>query len=139
MNSLLRVVLNNSKINITLQSKHLSNNLPSFRQYSINQSSRYSRRVFDRSIVSAGTLRVFTKYNLPSSFLSPSQPFATIADNDDGDPTFANLPATLAVPEVWPHLPVIAIRKNPTFPRFMKIIEVSCRHTMPTIASSLMS
>lgn len=35
------------------------------------------------------------------------------------------LPATVAVPEVWPHLPVIATRRNPVFPRFMKIIEVS--------------
>lgn len=34
------------------------------------------------------------------------------------------LPATVAVPEVWPHLPVIATRRNPVFPRFMKIIEV---------------
>lgn len=35
------------------------------------------------------------------------------------------LPATVAIPEVWPHLPVIATRRNPVFPRFMKIIEVS--------------
>lgn len=36
-----------------------------------------------------------------------------------------HLPATVAVPEVWPHLPVIATRRNPVFPRFMKIIEVN--------------
>lgn len=35
-----------------------------------------------------------------------------------------HLPATVAVPDVWPHLPVIATRRNPVFPRFMKIIEV---------------
>lgn len=34
------------------------------------------------------------------------------------------LPATVAVPEVWPHLPLLAIRRNPVFPRFMKILEV---------------
>lgn len=34
------------------------------------------------------------------------------------------LPATVAVPEVWPHLPVIAINKNLVFPRFIKLIEV---------------
>lgn len=34
------------------------------------------------------------------------------------------LPATVAVPEVWPHLPVIAISRNIVFPRFIKLIEV---------------
>lgn len=36
-----------------------------------------------------------------------------------------HLPATVAIPEVWPHLPVIATKRNPVFPRFMKILEVS--------------
>ncbi|KAM7356897.1 lon protease homolog, mitochondrial isoform 2-T2 [Cochliomyia hominivorax] len=35
------------------------------------------------------------------------------------------LPATVAVPEVWPHVPLLATRRNPVFPRFMKILEVS--------------
>lgn len=35
-----------------------------------------------------------------------------------------HLPATVAIPEVWPHLPVIATKRNPVFPRFMKILEV---------------
>lgn len=35
------------------------------------------------------------------------------------------LPATVAVPEVWPHLPVIAVSRNIVFPRFIKLIEVS--------------
>lgn len=34
------------------------------------------------------------------------------------------LPATVAVPDVWPHVPLLAMRKNPLFPRFMKIVEV---------------
>lgn len=37
----------------------------------------------------------------------------------------ASLPATVVVPEVWPHLPVIAINRNPVFPRFIKLIEIS--------------
>ncbi|XP_034656482.1 lon protease homolog, mitochondrial isoform X4 [Drosophila subobscura] len=37
----------------------------------------------------------------------------------------SNLPATLAVPDVWPHVPLIAMRRNPLFPRFIKIVEVS--------------
>lgn len=40
--------------------------------------------------------------------------------------SFSNqLPATVAIPEVWPHLPVIAAKRNPVFPRFMKILEVT--------------
>lgn len=40
-------------------------------------------------------------------------------------PVMHNLPATMAVPEVWPNVPVIAINRNPVFPRFIKIIEIS--------------
>lgn len=36
-----------------------------------------------------------------------------------------HLPATVAIPEVWPFLPCIATSRNPVFPRFMKIIEAS--------------
>lgn len=36
----------------------------------------------------------------------------------------AQLPATVAVPDVWPHLPVIAISRNIVFPRFIKLVEV---------------
>jgi hypothetical protein len=35
-----------------------------------------------------------------------------------------HLPATVAIPEVWPYLPCIAVTRNPVFPRFMKILEV---------------
>ena len=35
------------------------------------------------------------------------------------------LPATVAVPEVWPHVPLLATKRNPVFPRFMKILEVA--------------
>nr|XP_053612067.1 lon protease homolog, mitochondrial isoform X2 [Plodia interpunctella] len=44
----------------------------------------------------------------------------------DETPLFSNqLPATVAVPEVWPQVPVIAINRNPVFPRFIKLIEIS--------------
>ncbi|KAG7196808.1 hypothetical protein KM043_016921 [Ampulex compressa] len=36
-----------------------------------------------------------------------------------------SLPATVVVPEVWPHIPVIAINRNPVFPRFIKLIELT--------------
>lgn len=141
MNSLLRVVLRNSKLNFFGQSKHLNNNLTSIRQYSINLSSRYSRRCFDGALISSGTLRVSAKNRLPTSFLLSSKSFVTIQDDgsdddlSDDDTKSSHLPATVAVPEVWPHLPVIAIRNNPIFPRFMKLVEVSLTLVCRLIAS----
>ena len=62
--------------------------------------------------------------------------------NDDGDdfiepatetadksteldfPVVHSLPATVVVPEVWPHVPLIAVNRNPVFPRFIKLLEV---------------
>ncbi|XP_076748659.1 lon protease homolog, mitochondrial isoform X2 [Xylocopa sonorina] len=53
----------------------------------------------------------------------PSDPTNGTTEDDLGDP--ASLPATVVVPEVWPHVPVIAINRNPVFPRFIKLIELS--------------
>lgn len=58
--------------------------------------------------------------------------FCSKRDPDDEEPVVdpepvsfsSQLPATVAIPEVWPHLPVIATKRNPVFPRFMKILEV---------------
>uniref|UniRef100_A0A2A4JX53 Lon protease homolog, mitochondrial n=1 Tax=Heliothis virescens TaxID=7102 RepID=A0A2A4JX53_HELVI len=47
-------------------------------------------------------------------------------EHKDETPLFSSqLPATVAVPEVWPQVPVIAINRNPVFPRFIKLIEIS--------------
>lgn len=59
--------------------------------------------------------------------------FATKGNgNDDdyshhGDEPYSppQLPAAVVVPEVWPHVPVIAISKNIVFPRFIKLIEIT--------------
>lgn len=45
--------------------------------------------------------------------------------NRNEDEFNTQLPATVAVPEVWPHVPVIAINRNLVFPRFIKLIEVT--------------
>ena len=34
-------------------------------------------------------------------------------------------PATQVVPDVWPHLPLIAVSRSPIFPRFITQLEVS--------------
>lgn len=135
MNSLLRLAFKSSKCNAFTQSKHLP-----IRQYSIS----YSRRWINQNVRFGGTAvpTVFPRHKLPTSFLIPSRTFAKRRngaehndfDEDDDDDDFdadsepnlseSFLPATVAVPEVWPHLPVIAINKNPIYPRFMRIIEV---------------
>ncbi|XP_029174881.1 lon protease homolog, mitochondrial isoform X2 [Nylanderia fulva] len=53
--------------------------------------------------------------------------FATKSDGNGDQPGdySASLPATVVVPEVWPYVPVIAINRNPVFPRFIKLIEIS--------------
>ena len=52
-------------------------------------------------------------------------PTTTISESDASGPIIHSLPATMSVPDVWPNVPVIAINRNPVFPRFIKIIEVS--------------
>lgn len=39
----------------------------------------------------------------------------------------------VTVPEVWPQVPVIAIARNPVFPKFIKIVEVSDPHLVSLI------
>lgn len=46
-------------------------------------------------------------------------------DHGGSGPVIHSLPATMTVPEIWPNVPVIAINRNPVFPRFIKIIEVT--------------
>lgn len=48
---------------------------------------------------------------------------------DDNYNPHTALPATVVVPEVWPHVPVIALSRNIVFPRFIKLIEL----TNPTL------
>lgn len=45
--------------------------------------------------------------------------------SDNEYSTHQSLPATVVVPEVWPHLPLIAVNRNPVFPRFIKLIEIT--------------
>lgn len=40
-------------------------------------------------------------------------------------PTPQILPAAMQVPEEFPYMPIVAISRNPVFPRFIKIVELS--------------
>lgn len=53
----------------------------------------------------------------------PSPPEAS--ENDDILPSHQSLPANIVVPEVYPFVPLIAVNRNPVFPRFIKLLEVS--------------
>ncbi|XP_041781473.1 lon protease homolog, mitochondrial isoform X2 [Anopheles merus] len=74
------------------------------------------------------------QFVLRSGWTVGSRSFCSKKDPNPDDPVepsaesvnYTNqLPATVAIPEVWPHLPVIATKRNPVFPRFMKILEVT--------------
>ncbi|KAL4709466.1 hypothetical protein ACJJTC_012803 [Scirpophaga incertulas] len=66
-----------------------------------------------------GSLRLY-------STKSKNDPSEDEPEVKEDTPIFSNhLPATVAVPEVWPQVPVIAINRNPVFPRFIKLIEIS--------------
>ena len=74
---------------------------------------------------------VISKYNLVNtnvSYLTKGLSFrgycAPSRDEGIGGSEFPNLPAPMTVPDVWPSVPVLAISRNPVFPRFIKIIEV---------------
>jgi Lon-like ATP-dependent protease len=52
---------------------------------------------------------------------NPEESVQTAANDFGGSHALA----PMTVPEVWPQVPVIAINRNPVFPRFIKIIEIS--------------
>ncbi|KAG8181734.1 hypothetical protein JTE90_028273 [Oedothorax gibbosus] len=62
-------------------------------------------------------------------------------DSDAPEPTLQNYPTsqqmgaltTMTVPETWPTVPLIAVSRNPVFPKFIKIIEVTNPQLMDLI------
>lgn len=64
------------------------------------------------------------------------------ADGDGGDeapdsPPQMSALTPMLVPEVFPNVPLIAVNRNPVFPRFIKIIEVIHTHTHSNIYISI--
>ncbi|CAD7082598.1 unnamed protein product [Hermetia illucens] len=124
--------------------RYVSHNIRIRSNFSFDQSRKFSSNVFPRQTVVANgrrgylaqlssptalsvrnsravfplTTRMFCSKPEKDEIVSPA------AEGPDGqvDP---QLPATVAVPEVWPHLPLLATRRNPVFPRFMKILEIT--------------
>ncbi|XP_046395848.1 lon protease homolog, mitochondrial isoform X2 [Ischnura elegans] len=94
-----------------------------------------SRRNHSISFPSAAFQRSFLPtsscYTMPARYCSGQKP----SSNDEGESSDSTvevedqaphtLPATVIVPEVWPNVPLIAVNRNPVFPRFIKMIEIS--------------
>lgn len=89
---------------------------------------KFGRLITNRALIShTSRTSACLNYNNTRLFCSQRKP-----DDEDNPETTINeedlypnhLPATVAIPEVWPHVPVIAMKRNPVFPRFMKILEV---------------
>ncbi|CAH0757917.1 unnamed protein product [Diatraea saccharalis] len=94
----------------------------STRYYSLIKNSRicwYSNNGFWPVQKQIGVVRLYSTNN-------KNDPPEDDPEVKDETPLFSSqLPATVAVPEVWPQVPVIAINRNPVFPRFIKLIEIS--------------
>ncbi|XP_063367941.1 lon protease homolog, mitochondrial [Cydia amplana] len=79
-------------------------------------SANHNAAVLNRQL---GSVRLYSTGN-------KNDPPEEDAELKEDTPLFSSqLPAPVAVPEVWPQVPVIAINRNPVFPRFIKLIEIS--------------
>ncbi|XP_050304109.1 lon protease homolog, mitochondrial isoform X2 [Anthonomus grandis grandis] len=82
------------------------------------------------SVFHSSRSRFLNREVFNSRSLTSVRYFSTKNDGTDDmppeeEPYNPQLPATVAVPEVWPHVPVIAISRNIVFPRFIKLIELT--------------
>ncbi|KAH8371337.1 hypothetical protein KR093_006983 [Drosophila rubida] len=76
---------------------------------------------FKGAVSTAQTQRYFSRKRGDEDDLMAEAEPELLTDHRDAQ----QLPATVAVPDVWPHVPMLAMRRHPLFPRFMKIVEVS--------------
>lgn len=123
-----KIKIPNRSSQISCTNKNLTKNSRIFNEYSLSSSTVINKlwTVNSRNTLLNSTRR----YNAAAGYRFYC---AGRKDDEGGDTTgrganeeeySTQLPATVAVPEVWPHLPVIAINRNIVFPRFIKLIEV---------------
>lgn len=112
-----------------IQKTNFSNNITSIsisnksKNFIRTRNNLWELRKSNASALTAFSSRFFsTKKNENDEIIEEAAADETLTDNPSSNQN--SLPATVAIPEVWPHLPVIATKRNPVFPRFMKIIEV---------------
>lgn len=118
------IALNISKQNFTRNFRsnlQLSNNFSVFKQSNLSRSHRYQ-------LPTVYQCRLFSSKQDEDS----QAPVEEIEEVEaPADFLHTNLPTTVAIPEVWPYLPCIAVNRNPVFPRFMKILEVFLEISLP--------
>lgn len=95
------------------------NNLLLSNYSSLNRSASGVWRRIETNALSALVLRCYATNSKKNDEMEEATEVLEEVDPD------SKMPATVAIPDVWPQLPVIATRRNPVFPRFMKIIEVN--------------
>lgn len=100
-----------------------------------------NNKLIRQDLVDRPPFHLYARHFNGNSNLMSFRGFCTKVSDDDEPPVsetveyhHTHLPATVAIPEVWPHLPVIAIRRNPVFPRFMKIVEVNFERNVPDLS-----
>lgn len=75
--------------------------------------------------------------SLPGSSGNGQDDGSAARPEEDFGPITQTLPATVVVPEVWPNVPLVAISRNPVFPRFIKLIEVRNRILLYQLSDSI--
>lgn len=121
-------VVNLSRRSVKLQSSRSISSI----QHKINQQSTHYQLELKRPALSVS----FNHIRCFSTKKNEEEVDAIEADEIQDNPAdflHTHLPATVAIPEIWPYLPCIAVSRNPVFPRFMKILEVKYHTLKPTL------
>ncbi|KAF2358922.1 Lon proteaseue chloroplastic/mitochondrial [Trinorchestia longiramus] len=95
--------------------------VPPLRQYSLHLESPVCNGISLRSYRSVELITPVS-YQQVRTYCAPPEDDSIHEEQEEIH--FHNLPVPLTVPEHWPNVPVIALNRNPVFPRFIKIIEI---------------
>lgn len=130
------LIVRNLTANVKYRKLHTISSSSIITSHSSN--SKLKSRIFYQNESNANRKKIINSFGLNRFPCTVTVPYVNYGTRyfstktpDDGAPeeeTYnSQLPATVAVPEVWPHVPVIAINRNIVFPRFIKLIEVRNR------------
>ncbi|XP_071118803.1 lon protease homolog, mitochondrial-like [Haliotis cracherodii] len=135
-----RMVLFNEKRTLstyrhqTISKSANTSNFMKFNSSALTLKSRAGRTFLEQSRIASAT--VSSRYFSSSSDKGDGNEDGQPAEEETQTPHVQPEPfpmgalTTLAVPEIFPKVPVIAISRNPVFPRFVKMIEVGDKTLM---------
>lgn len=110
-----------SKISVNTNVRQISSITLKFSNAAVSEN--WKRSISPISAQSIGQLRFYSNKKDEDEDIEVVAE-AEIADNPS-EFIHTHLPATVAVPEIFPYVPCVAVSRSPVFPRFMKIIELS--------------